>query len=98
MSTATLEVYLADVGRMAMLAYRPELQAVTVETVHSRAVVAEHLDPLPLCWVADGQRRTVPATVEDWEVSFDHETLPSYAVVDDAAHVTCADCKEWMHA
>jgi len=66
--------------------------------IHAREVIAEHLDPLPLCWVAEGKQRPVPATVEDWEVSFDHETLPSFAVIDVPAYVTCTDCKEWLHA
>lgn len=64
--------------------------------IHAREVIAAHLDPLPLCWVADGNQRG--ATVEEWEVSFDHETLPAYGLIDSPAFVTCADCKEWMHA
>jgi hypothetical protein len=64
--------------------------------IHAREVVPDHLDPLPLCWVAEGKQRG--ATVEDWEVSFDHEALPSFSVIDVAAFVTCQDCKEWLHA
>jgi hypothetical protein len=63
---------------------------------HMRREIAEHLDPLPLCWVIDGERRG--GTVELWEVSFDHETLPSFALIDHQAYVTCDDCKEWIHA
>lgn len=64
--------------------------------IHFREVVADHLDPLPLCWVADGKQRG--ATVEEWEISFDHEALPTFAVIDVKSFVTCDDCKEWLHA
>lgn len=97
MSTATLEFYLADGGRHGLVLAK-EVPSDLGYAIHARTVLAEHLDPLPLCWVAEGKQRAVPATVEDWEVSFDHETLPSYSVIDVPAFVTCADCKEWMHA
>lgn len=93
--TATLEFYLADVGS-GLLSWSSELAAAATEAIHARSVVAEHLDPLPLCWVAEGKQRG--GTIEDWEVSFDHETLPSYSVIDAKSFVTCMDCKEWLHA
>lgn len=98
MSTATLEFYLSDVGRSGFLPWSSDLAAVATEAIHARSVIAEHLDPLPLCWVAEGKRRHDPATVEDWEVSFDHDALPSYSVIDVESFVTCTDCKEWIHA
>lgn len=96
MSTATLEFYLADVGRSGFLPWSTELAAVATESIHARSEIADHLDPLPLCWVAEGKERG--ATVEDWEVSFDHQSLPSYSVIDVRSFVTCVDCTEWLHA
>lgn len=95
MSTVTLEFYLSDVGRSGITTVREDQ---IKETIHAKSSVAEHLDPLPLCWVAEGKRRPEPATVEDWEVSFDHETLPTFFLVDHDSFVTCRDCKEWIHA
>lgn len=93
--TVTLEFYVSDSGRSGIAQVcGAELEGV----IHARQAIADHLDPLPLCWVAEGKGREVPATVEDWEVSFDHETLPSYSVVDVGAFVTCSECREWMHA
>ena len=92
--TVTLEWYVADRGRMAIvtIAGRP----LDAKVIHARAVLADHLDPIPLCWRAEGEQRG--ATVEEWEVSFDHLALPSYGVIDAEAFVTCQDCKEWLHA
>jgi hypothetical protein len=94
--TVTLESYLADVGRSGLVSWSDDLAAVTGATIHVREVIADHLDPLPLCWVAEGKQRG--ATVEEWEVSFDHLALPSYHVIDARSFVTCLDCKEWLHA
>ena len=96
MSTATLEFYLADGGRHGMALVKSPPSDLGY-AIHAREVIADHLDPLPLCWVAEGKRRPVPAIVEDWEVSFDHEALPSYVVIDAHPFVTCIDCKEWIH-
>lgn len=71
-------------------------------TIHARHVLADHLDPLPLCWVAEGKQRhpddTDQELVEAWELSFDHEALPDYAVIDVEAFVSCPACKEQIHA
>lgn len=98
--TATLEFTIqTDAGQRSGLMNLTLPAAPEVDyPIHAREVIAEHLDPLPLCWVAEGKQRLEPATVEDWEVAFDHETLPSFAVIDVPAFVTCDDCKEWIHA
>ena len=90
----TLEWYGAEPGQptASSIAGRP----LDSKPIHARAVLAQHLDPIPLCWHAEGQERG--ATVEEWEVSFDHLALPSYGVVDVGSFVTCNDCKEWLHA
>lgn len=101
MSTATLEFLIQTRRglRSGMADYHPGCpNPMGFPTIHARHVLADHLDPLPLCWVAEGKSRPVPATVEDWEVSFDHETLPDYAVIDVNAFVSCPACKEQIHA
>lgn len=92
--TVTLEWYAADPGRMTAVSIAG--LPLDTKTIHARAVLAEHLDPIPLCWRAEGEQRG--ATVEEWEVSFDHLALPSYGVIDVASFVTCQVCKEWLHA
>lgn len=92
--TVTLEWYAADLGWVTAVT----IAGLPLDTrvIHARAVLADHLDPIPLCWHAEGRQRG--ATVEEWEVSFDHLALPSYGVVDVTAFVTCQNCKEWLHA
>lgn len=69
---------------------------VVLRPVHAVHAVAEHLPKLPLCWVAEGRQRG--ATVEDWEVSFDHQALPTYRVTDDRDSIGCRECLELVHA
>lgn len=90
--TVTLEWYGAERGRVVATS----IAGLDSKPIHARAVLAEHLDPIPLCWHAEGQQRGT--TVEEWEVSFDHLALPSYGVINVPSFVTCQDCKEWLHA
>lgn len=82
--------YVVDVAHI----FRPRHAAQTIPG-------GEHLGPMPLCWVAEAIQRG--ATVEQWEVSVDHEALPEFTVTTDRVLVEdpafgCPDCRELIHA
>jgi hypothetical protein len=57
--------------------------------------------PLPLCWDADQiSRHGADYDTEDWFTSWDHGAIDPTALMFGTApeHVTCPDCKEWLHA
>jgi hypothetical protein len=52
---------------------------------------------VPLCFVGDARDRG--ATAADLNLTFDQAIdIEDYPRIDDPAHVSCPDCREWINA